>query len=55
MYFALCAPYVICRVVSKVSFLFLQQADFVKVAHPDQEFREAAERTCIEIGTVVEK
>uniref|UniRef100_A0A671V4P7 Mitochondrial intermediate peptidase n=1 Tax=Sparus aurata TaxID=8175 RepID=A0A671V4P7_SPAAU len=30
-------------------------ADFVKVAHPDQEFREAAERTCIEIGTVVEK
>lgn len=30
-------------------------ADFVKVAHPDPEFREAAEKTCIEIGTVVEK
>uniref|UniRef100_A0A3P8ULH1 Mitochondrial intermediate peptidase n=1 Tax=Cynoglossus semilaevis TaxID=244447 RepID=A0A3P8ULH1_CYNSE len=30
-------------------------ADFVKVAHPDPAFREAAERTCIEIGTVVEK
>ncbi|KAM7413409.1 hypothetical protein PAMA_020682 [Pampus argenteus] len=30
-------------------------ADFVKVAHPDPEFREAAERTCVEIGTVVEK
>uniref|UniRef100_A0A8C5G105 Peptidase M3A/M3B catalytic domain-containing protein n=1 Tax=Gouania willdenowi TaxID=441366 RepID=A0A8C5G105_GOUWI len=28
-------------------------ADFVKVAHPDPAFREAAERTCIEIGTVV--
>ncbi|KAG8002139.1 Mitochondrial intermediate peptidase [Nibea albiflora] len=30
-------------------------ADFVKVAHPDPEFREAAEKACIEIGTVVEK
>uniref|UniRef100_A0A673C6I7 Mitochondrial intermediate peptidase n=1 Tax=Sphaeramia orbicularis TaxID=375764 RepID=A0A673C6I7_9TELE len=30
-------------------------ADFVKVAHPDSGFREAAERTCVEIGTVVEK
>ncbi|XP_014018351.1 mitochondrial intermediate peptidase isoform X3 [Salmo salar] len=30
-------------------------ADFVKVAHPDPSFREAAEKTCIEIGTVVEK
>uniref|UniRef100_A0A3Q4APA4 Peptidase M3A/M3B catalytic domain-containing protein n=1 Tax=Mola mola TaxID=94237 RepID=A0A3Q4APA4_MOLML len=30
-------------------------ADFVKVAHPDPEFRKAAEKTCIEIGTVVEK
>ncbi|XP_055370012.1 mitochondrial intermediate peptidase-like isoform X2 [Betta splendens] len=30
-------------------------ADFVKVAHPDPSFREAAERTCIEVGTVVEK
>ncbi|KAJ8412553.1 hypothetical protein AAFF_G00128890 [Aldrovandia affinis] len=30
-------------------------ADFVKVAHPDPAFREAAERTCINIGTVVEK
>lgn len=30
-------------------------ADFVKVAHPDLGFREAAEKTCIEIGTVVEK
>lgn len=34
---------------------FIFQADFVKVAHPDPAFREAAERTCIEIGTVVEK
>ena len=31
------------------------QADFVKVAHPDPVFREAAEKTCMEIGTVVEK
>uniref|UniRef100_A0A8C7XAB2 Mitochondrial intermediate peptidase a n=1 Tax=Oryzias sinensis TaxID=183150 RepID=A0A8C7XAB2_9TELE len=30
-------------------------ADFIKVAHPDPEYREAAEKTCIEIGTVVEK
>ncbi|KAG7484481.1 hypothetical protein MATL_G00049810 [Megalops atlanticus] len=30
-------------------------ADFIKVAHPDPAFREAAERTCINIGTVVEK
>ncbi|XP_077422335.1 mitochondrial intermediate peptidase-like [Vanacampus margaritifer] len=30
-------------------------ADFVKVAHPDPVYREAAEKTCIEIGTVVEK
>uniref|UniRef100_A0A8K9UJQ7 Mitochondrial intermediate peptidase n=1 Tax=Oncorhynchus mykiss TaxID=8022 RepID=A0A8K9UJQ7_ONCMY len=29
-------------------------ADFVKVAHPEPSFREAAEKTCIEIGTVVE-
>ncbi|XP_030648544.1 mitochondrial intermediate peptidase [Chanos chanos] len=30
-------------------------ADFIKVAHPHAGFREAAERTCIDIGTVVEK
>lgn len=30
-------------------------ADFIKVSHPDAAFREAAERTCVEIGTVVEK
>uniref|UniRef100_A0A8C2XK65 Mitochondrial intermediate peptidase n=1 Tax=Cyclopterus lumpus TaxID=8103 RepID=A0A8C2XK65_CYCLU len=30
-------------------------ADFVKVAHPDPAFREAAEKACIDIGTVVEK
>ncbi|XP_041089052.1 mitochondrial intermediate peptidase isoform X1 [Polyodon spathula] len=30
-------------------------ADFVKVAHPDPAFREAAEKTCIAIGTAVEK
>ncbi|XP_037534060.1 mitochondrial intermediate peptidase [Nematolebias whitei] len=30
-------------------------ADFIKVAHPDPEYREAAEKACIEIGTVVEK
>ncbi|XP_016412173.1 mitochondrial intermediate peptidase-like [Sinocyclocheilus rhinocerous] len=29
-------------------------ADFIKVAHPDAAFREAAERTCVEIGTLVE-
>ncbi|ROL54176.1 Mitochondrial intermediate peptidase [Anabarilius grahami] len=29
-------------------------ADFVKVAHPDAAFREAAEKTCVDIGTVVE-
>ncbi|XP_051766265.1 mitochondrial intermediate peptidase [Ctenopharyngodon idella] len=29
-------------------------ADFIKVAHPDAAFREAAERTCVDIGTVVE-
>ncbi|XP_043975476.1 mitochondrial intermediate peptidase-like [Gambusia affinis] len=30
-------------------------ADFIKVAHPDPAYREAAEKTCIDIGTVVEK
>ncbi|TRY66205.1 hypothetical protein DNTS_028315 [Danionella cerebrum] len=30
-------------------------ADFIKVAHPDPSYREAAERTCINIGTMVEK
>uniref|UniRef100_A0A3P9M605 Mitochondrial intermediate peptidase n=1 Tax=Oryzias latipes TaxID=8090 RepID=A0A3P9M605_ORYLA len=34
---------------------FEKSADFIKVAHPDPEYREAAEKTCIEIGTVVEK
>ncbi|KAF3847972.1 hypothetical protein F7725_021000 [Dissostichus mawsoni] len=29
-------------------------ADFVKVAHPDPAFREAAEKSCIEIGTLLE-
>lgn len=35
--------------------LLLSQADFVKVAHPDFAFREAAEEACRNIGTVVEK
>ncbi|KAG9348520.1 hypothetical protein JZ751_002256 [Albula glossodonta] len=30
-------------------------ADFVKVAHPDPAYRDAAEKTCLKIGTVVEK
>ncbi|XP_062341917.1 mitochondrial intermediate peptidase [Osmerus eperlanus] len=30
-------------------------ADFVKVGHPDPAFREAAEKACLNIGTVVEK
>uniref|UniRef100_A0AAR2K7D8 Mitochondrial intermediate peptidase n=1 Tax=Pygocentrus nattereri TaxID=42514 RepID=A0AAR2K7D8_PYGNA len=30
-------------------------ADFIKVAHPDPLYREAAEKTCINIGTTVEK
>ncbi|XP_034023957.1 mitochondrial intermediate peptidase-like [Thalassophryne amazonica] len=30
-------------------------ADFIKVAHPDPAFREAAEKSCIDIGTVVER
>ncbi|KAM6140017.1 mitochondrial intermediate peptidase isoform 1-T1 [Pterocles gutturalis] len=30
-------------------------ADFVKVAHPDSAFREAAEEACRNVGTVVEK
>uniref|UniRef100_A0A3B5KRC4 Mitochondrial intermediate peptidase n=1 Tax=Xiphophorus couchianus TaxID=32473 RepID=A0A3B5KRC4_9TELE len=32
-----------------------KNADFIKVAHPDPAYREAAEKTCIDIGTVVEK
>uniref|UniRef100_A0A671MS47 Peptidase M3A/M3B catalytic domain-containing protein n=1 Tax=Sinocyclocheilus anshuiensis TaxID=1608454 RepID=A0A671MS47_9TELE len=35
--------------------LFHQNADFIKVAHPDPSYREAAERTCINIGTMVER
>uniref|UniRef100_A0A673GKG7 Mitochondrial intermediate peptidase n=1 Tax=Sinocyclocheilus rhinocerous TaxID=307959 RepID=A0A673GKG7_9TELE len=30
-------------------------ADFIKVAHPDPSYREASERTCINIGTMVER
>lgn len=30
-------------------------ADFIKVAHPDPSYREAAERTCMNIGTMVER
>uniref|UniRef100_A0A8C5ZTI1 Mitochondrial intermediate peptidase n=1 Tax=Marmota marmota marmota TaxID=9994 RepID=A0A8C5ZTI1_MARMA len=30
-------------------------ADFVKIAHPEPAFREAAEETCRSIGTMVEK
>ncbi|KAG2457060.1 MIPEP peptidase, partial [Polypterus senegalus] len=39
----------------RVAVLSNAQADFVKVAHPDSAYREAAEKTCIKIGTVVEK
>lgn len=34
---------------------FNKQADFIKVAHPDPLYRDAAEKTCIQIGTTVEK
>uniref|UniRef100_A0A8B9LCD0 Si:ch73-1a9.4 n=1 Tax=Astyanax mexicanus TaxID=7994 RepID=A0A8B9LCD0_ASTMX len=30
-------------------------ADFIKVAHPDPAYRNAAEKTCIDISTAVEK
>ncbi|XP_069747510.1 mitochondrial intermediate peptidase-like isoform X2 [Narcine bancroftii] len=30
-------------------------ADFIKVAHPDPLFREAAEMSCLTVGTMVEK
>ncbi|XP_061073177.1 mitochondrial intermediate peptidase-like [Conger conger] len=30
-------------------------AEFIKVAHPDSAFRQAAEKTCVNIGTAVEK
>ncbi|KAI4903620.1 hypothetical protein NFI96_030677, partial [Prochilodus magdalenae] len=30
-------------------------ADFIKVAHPDAAYSKAAERTCVNIGTVLEK
>uniref|UniRef100_A0AAR2J4H8 Mitochondrial intermediate peptidase n=1 Tax=Pygocentrus nattereri TaxID=42514 RepID=A0AAR2J4H8_PYGNA len=33
----------------------LLQADFIKIAHPDAAFRKSAERTCVDVGTVVEK
>ncbi|XP_012868702.1 PREDICTED: mitochondrial intermediate peptidase [Dipodomys ordii] len=32
-----------------------RRADFVKIAHPEPAFREAAEEACRSIGTVVEK
>lgn len=31
------------------------QADFVKIAHPEPAFRDAAEEACRNIGTMVEK
>uniref|UniRef100_A0A8C7DCW5 Mitochondrial intermediate peptidase n=1 Tax=Oncorhynchus kisutch TaxID=8019 RepID=A0A8C7DCW5_ONCKI len=35
--------------------LLQKNADFVKVGHPDPAFRDAAEKACINIGTVVER
>lgn len=31
------------------------QADFVRVAHPDRKFSEAAEDTCVKLSSLVEK
>lgn len=45
---------VVVKPTLNVVFLFLQ-ADFVKVGHPDPAFRDAAEKACINIGTVVER
>uniref|UniRef100_A0A673FMA4 Mitochondrial intermediate peptidase n=1 Tax=Sinocyclocheilus rhinocerous TaxID=307959 RepID=A0A673FMA4_9TELE len=43
------------EIFDKLSDRHGKHADFIKVAHPDPSYREAAERTCINTGTMVER
>jgi hypothetical protein len=35
--------------------VFYEQADFVRVAHPDRKYSQAAEDTCVKLSSLVEK